>query len=40
LLIGQISDVLPKSAEVYQKARVKPLLEYDKLRIVFIVISK
>ena len=39
LLIGQISDVLPKSAEVYQKARVKPLLEYDKLRIVFVVIS-
>jgi len=39
LLIGQITDVLPKSAEVYQKARVKPLLEYDKLRIVFVVIS-
>jgi len=39
LLIGQISDVLPKSAEVYQKARVKPLLEYDKLRIVFVIIS-
>jgi len=38
LLIGQISDVLPKSAEVYQKARVKPLLEYNKLRIVFVVI--
>lgn len=39
LLIGQITDVLPKSAEVYQKARVKPLLEYDKLRIVFVIIS-
>jgi len=39
LVVGQISDVLPKSAEVYQKARVKPLLEYDKLRIVFIIIS-
>jgi len=39
LLIGQITDVLSKSAEVYQKARVKPFLEYDKLRIVFIVIS-
>jgi len=38
LLIGQITDVLPKSAEVYQKARVRPLLEYDKLRIVFVVI--
>jgi len=38
LLIGQISDVLAKSAEIYQKARVKPLLEYDKLRIVFVVI--
>jgi rod shape-determining protein MreC len=39
LLVGQIADVLPKSAEVYQKARVKPLLEYDKLRIIFVVIS-
>ena len=36
LLIGQITDVLPKSAEVYQKARVKPLLEYDKLRLSLI----
>jgi len=40
LLIGQISDVLPKSAEIYQKARVNLLVEYDKLRIVFVVISK
>jgi len=39
LLIGQISEVLPKSAQVYQKAQVRPLVEYDKLRIVFIVIS-
>lgn len=39
LLIGQITEVLPKSAEIYQKAQVKPLLDYDKLRIVFIVIS-
>jgi rod shape-determining protein MreC len=39
LLIGQISDVLPKSAQIYQKAQVRPLAEYDNLRIVFIVIS-
>jgi len=40
LLVGLISEVLPKSAEIYQKARVKPLVEYDKLRMVFVIISK
>lgn len=39
LLIGQIVDVAPKSAEVYQKARVSPLVEVQKLRIVFVVIK-
>jgi len=39
LLIGQITEVLPKSAQIYQKAQVGPIVEYDKLRIVFIVIS-
>ncbi len=38
LLIGQIVDVIPKSAEVYQKARVAPLIDYQELRIVFVVI--
>lgn len=38
LLIGQISEVLGKSAEVYQKARVRPFLDYQKLAVVFIVI--
>lgn len=37
LLIGMINEVLPKSAEVYQKAKVEPLVDYDKLRIVFVV---
>ena len=39
LLIGQIIDVAPKSAEVYQKARVSPLVDSSKLRIVFIIIK-
>lgn len=39
LLIGKIEEVLSKPAEVYQKAKVKPLVEYDNLRIVFVVIS-
>jgi len=39
LLIGQIMDVAPKSAEVYQKARVSPLVEINKLRIVFVVVK-
>lgn len=39
LLIGQIIDVAPKTAEVYQKARVAPLVEVQKLRIVFVVVK-
>ncbi len=39
LLIGQIEEVLPKTAELYQTARVSPLLDYQKLRIVFVVIK-
>lgn len=39
LLIGQIVDVAPKSAKIYQKARVKPLVDYQKLRIVFIIVK-
>jgi cell shape-determining protein MreC len=38
LVIGQISDVFGKSAELYQKARVQPLLDYRNLTVVFIVI--
>lgn len=40
LVIGQIKDVLPKTAEIYRKARVAPFLEYKKLRIVFVVMNK
>lgn len=39
LLIGQIVDVVPKSAEVYQKARVSPLVDISQLRMVFIIIK-
>lgn len=38
LVIGQISDVLGKSAELYQRARVEPSVDYQKLTIVFIVV--
>ncbi|MCX6725776.1 MAG: rod shape-determining protein MreC [Candidatus Shapirobacteria bacterium] len=39
LVIGQIEEVIPKSAEVYQKATVSPLIDYQKLRIVFLVVK-
>jgi rod shape-determining protein MreC len=37
LVIGQIEEVLPPTAAVYQKARVMPLVDYRSLRIVFVV---
>ncbi len=39
LLIGQIGEVLTETAEIYKKARVSPLVDYKKLRIVFVIIS-
>lgn len=39
LLVGQIKEVMPKSAEVYQKASVSPLINYQDLRIVFVIIQ-
>jgi len=39
LVIGQIEEVVPKSAEVYQKAKVSGLLDYQQLRIVFVVVK-
>lgn len=38
LLIGQIDEVLVESAAVYKKARVTPLLDYQQLRLVFVVL--
>ena len=38
LLIGTIKEAFPKTAEVYQKAKVEPLVDYGKLRIVFVVL--
>ncbi len=40
LLIGEIVDVLPKSAEIYRKAQVKPFVDYGKLTTVFVVITR
>ena len=37
LLIGQIEEIISKPAELYQKAKVKPLVDYHNLRIVFVV---
>jgi len=39
LLIGQIEEVLPKTAELYQTARVAPLVDFQQLRIVFMVVK-
>jgi rod shape-determining protein MreC len=39
LLIGQIEEVVPKSAELYQRAQVSSLLDLSQLRIVFVVIK-
>lgn len=40
LLIGEILNVLPKSAELFRKAQVKPLVDYSKLTTVFVVIAR
>lgn len=37
LLIGQIEEVLGREAEIYKKAQVFPLIDYQSLRIVFVV---
>lgn len=37
LLIGQIEEVSGKSAEIYKKAKVSPLINYQGLSFVFIV---
>lgn len=37
LLIGQIEEVLGQEAAIYKKARVFPLIDYQSLRIVFII---
>jgi rod shape-determining protein MreC len=37
LLLGEVVEILPKSAEIYQKAKVKSLLDYQNLRTVFLV---
>jgi len=39
LVIGQIEEVLPKTAAIYRQARVSPLVDYRQLEIVFIVIN-
>jgi len=38
LLIGRIGEVLPKTAEVYRRARVTPFVDYQSLKIVFVVL--
>lgn len=38
LLIGQIEEVLGREAEIYKKARVSPLIDYQSLRMVFVVV--
>jgi len=39
LVIGEVEEVLSKPVDVHKKARVKPLLNYDKLKTVFVVIE-
>jgi len=38
LVIGQIKEVLPGTAEIYQQAIISPLVDYSLLRFVFLVI--
>lgn len=38
LVIGRIDEVLQETAEVYKQAIVKPLVDYQDLRLVFLVI--
>jgi len=37
LLIGEVAEILFKPADVYKRAKVKPLLAYDQLRTVFVI---
>lgn len=37
LLIGRVDEILAKPADVYKKAKVKPMLNYHQLRTVFVV---
>lgn len=39
LLIGQVEEVLTETVEIYKKARVSLLIDYQSLRIVFIVVK-
>lgn len=39
LLLGQVEEILPKSAEIYQRAKVASLLDLENLRIVFVVVK-
>lgn len=39
LLIGQIQEVLGQEAAIYKQARVSPLIDYETLRIVFVVVQ-
>ncbi len=39
LLIGQLGEVFGREAAVYQQAQILPLLDYQQLRIVFVVIQ-
>lgn len=38
LLIGQIEEVAPQTAEVYKRAIISPLINYQDLSIVFLVV--
>jgi len=40
LLIGEIENVLPKSAELFRKAKVTPLVDYFRLTTVFVIIER
>lgn len=36
LVVGRIEEVLPKTANIYQRARVLPTVDYEKLDIIFV----
>ncbi|MFH1840741.1 MAG: rod shape-determining protein MreC [Candidatus Shapirobacteria bacterium] len=37
LLIGTVSDVLPANRKLFRQAKIQPLVDYQKLNIVFII---
>lgn len=39
LLIGRVLEIFPKTREIFQKAKIEPLIDYQNLKEVFVVLK-